>query len=129
MDSSILVEKDISDGKKILEALDKTKIKPNAAMWYKDPDESDYRLVFASSFVDRNGPRNTYQEIVKAVKTIPIDERVPLEKITVVKHADPLIKNLKAFADTKPDTIGSIRIRNSVVNGVLIEDAFVYRNG
>lgn len=125
MDKKILVEKDIDEGKKLLQALDDDKFIVSSALWFYFPDDG-WRLLIASPSMEKDGPKYAYNCIKTTIIKLlpPID--ISLQNISVISPNDRLIKLLKAVINTGPGIQG-IRFTSNVVNNVFIEDAFIYR--
>jgi hypothetical protein len=57
---------------------------------------------------------------------MPEDQaRIPLKEITVVDSQDPLISLMRTFG--RIEGISGVRFSNNVINGSLIEDAYIFR--
>ena len=63
MDTKILVDKDITEGKKLLESLDADKYPVNAAMWFFDQNSETWKYILSTSKIDKEGPLKVYQDI------------------------------------------------------------------
>jgi hypothetical protein len=125
MDKTVLVKDDISEGKKLLEHLDKTKFKINSALWFYIPDLEKYKLVLATDYLKTHSLKEAYNFIQRELKKSKIIG-IELENITIVKADDDLIKLLKILIVTEP-TLNDIRLTKVVINGNMIEDALVFR--
>lgn len=97
------------------------------ALWLYQPDADEWRLIIVSPLVDEKGPRAAYkrlQDVMSKSRTAP---PVRLADVSLLKDADPLFHLLATAVQTGVKDIGEIRFRNSVINGVHIEDALLYR--
>ena len=84
-------------------------------------------LVIATPEVRTEGPKKVYEKIRSLVSTIRArNPLVPLEEISVVDPNSPIIKVLKSGLRTWPGS-GGVRFSRNVVNGVLVEDAYIYK--
>jgi hypothetical protein len=54
MDTAALVNFDIENGEKVIEALDRDGKAPTVALWAKLPDYENWRLVIASNRLDQS---------------------------------------------------------------------------
>ena|SRR2546425_2494335 len=98
-----------------------------ALLWFYIPELNAWRFVVASPEVRTSGPKKVYQEIRSIMSKIPAgNQTVPLEEIVVVDSNDPLISLLRHAITTGPGIAG-IRFSGNVINGVLIEDAYIYK--
>ena len=126
MDKTALVERDIQEGKDLIEALDKTEFEVDASLWFYSPDSDEWRLLIASPFVEENGPRKSYG-FIRSVLTRPSPtSEISLKSVSVLNPKHQLIKLLKTVFSTGPDITG-IRFTRNVINNTLIEDAYIYR--
>lgn len=131
-----LVNKQIGAGGLLIETLDQSEFKVSAAMWFYMPENSEWRLMIASPYVDKNGPKKSYEFIqtildelpsnVRADLYSPLSDYLSLNNISVVGTNDELIKLIRMAIRTG-QTISQIRFTKNVINNVLIEDALIYR--
>lgn len=126
MDSTTLVGPDVEAGKLITKALDDSAIPLNAALWFYDEDASEWRLILATSAVDAVGPQKTYGMIQKVMKKLGDQIDLPLRKISAVSPTAPLIRLLRSAVKTGHG-ISGIRFTHNTINGVFVEDAYIYR--
>ena len=126
MDKTVLVERDIQEGKDLVEALDETEFKVDASLWFYSSDSDEWRLLIASPFVEENGPRKSYG-FIRSVLTQPSPPSgISLKNVSVLSPKHQLIKLLKTTIHTGHDIAG-IRFTRNVINNTLIEDAYIYR--
>lgn len=76
MDNAALVNFDIENGQKVIDALDQDGKTPNVALWAKLPDYESWRLVIASDRLDQSS-LSGYSEINSAIRKagIPINRK------------------------------------------------------
>lgn len=125
MDKTILVDKNIEDGKALIQALDAKSLAIKAALWLFSSENNEWRLVIASPYVDKNGPRETYKFIQKTLKALP-EVSLSLNDIFVMSPKNKLIELISTAIHTG-NKIEGIRFTNNVIDNTLIEDAFIYR--
>jgi len=126
MATTVLVERDIQEGKDLIEALDKTEFKVDASLWFYSSDSDEWRLLIASPFVEENGPRESYG-FIRSVLTQPSPPSgISLKNVSVLSPKNQLIKLLRTVISTGPG-ISNIRFTRNVINNTLIEDAYIYR--
>lgn len=126
MDKTALVERDIQEGKDLVEALDETEFKVDASLWFYSSDSDEWRLLIASPFVEENGPRKSYGFIRSVLTRSSPPSGISLKNISVMSPKHQLIKLLKTAISTGPDIAG-IRFTRNVINNTLIDDAYIYR--
>jgi hypothetical protein len=125
--STSLVDRTIAAGKRLLTTLDRKGFPVFAAFWIFRPEEGDWRLVLGTTLVDELGPRSAYRKLQTAISGGRAAPPVPLSDITLVSSSDPLVRTLAIALRTGPTDVGEIRFSNNVINGQVIEDAFIYR--
>jgi len=126
MASQALVEPQVDDGASLLAALDAANLPIHAAFWLYSSDWGEWRLMIASPLVDQGGPRKTYKRVQDALRKLP-GVHIRLDQITVVGLKHPMVSALRSAISTGP-AITTIRLTNNLFNGVLIEDAILYRS-
>ena len=71
------------------------------------------------------GPKAVYAQVQKAMK-LSKETDLALDKIALMKADAPLLRLLRTAVKTGPGTSG-IRFQKNMINGTLIEDAYIYR--
>ena len=125
MDKTTLVDTQIEAGKKLVDALDKSKFKIVGALWFYYPASDEWKLLFASPLVDILGPTRCYNLILTILQDIGLDFQL-FTNISVLSPKDKLIQLLKTAIHTD-NGISAIRFSRNTINGVFIEDALIYR--
>lgn len=126
MDKAALVDRDIAEGRRLVQALDQAGFPVVAALWSFLPEEGVWRLLIASPKVGERGPREAYAAIRDVLAKSQID--LPLYRVSVVTPDEPLVTELRIFAGTDPAPfIGSTSIDGAVIGDMYVEGAYVYR--
>lgn len=117
----------IQSGEMLIAALDKLAVSVKGAFWLLLPDQHVWRLFIASPEVRLQGPKAVYRKVLTALQKLPA-EAVPIgtKDISVVEDKNPLFLMLRSAVSTGPGMSG-IRFSKNVINGQLIEDAYLYR--
>ena len=125
MAPAALVNFDIENGKKVIEALDKAGKAPKVALWAKLPDYENWRLILASDHLDQSSQFSGYSEINKVMDGagIPIHTQ-PTVYLRPMKN--PMIQELRSTFGAAQDVYG-MRLGGQRFGDKFIEDAFVYR--
>ena len=121
-----LVDRKIERGKRLIKKLDDSRFPVAAAFWYYFPEAEQWRLVIASPTVESQGLQAAYTEIHRIQRRGLRLPPLSVGEITAVSPRDPLVKLLSSAIRTGPGLSGIVFSRN-VVNGVYIEDAYIYR--
>jgi len=127
MDKTVLVEKNIQDGKELLKALDSAHFPVNGALWRFYSEMDKWKLIIISDYTDRSGPIDKYSKIQKIIKEIKEPIEISLDEIKITTSSERDIKLLKKMIKTNSDAIDDIRFANSTINGVFFEDLYIYR--
>jgi len=125
MAPAALVNFDIENGEKVIEALEKAGKSPNVALWAKLPDYENWRLVLASDRLDQSSQFSGYSEINKAIESAGIpNHRQPA--IFLRPMNSPMIQALRRTFSKAADVYG-MRLGGQQFGDKYLEDAFVYR--
>jgi len=124
-----LSEEMINTGKYLLEQLDLTHSEVKSFFWFFFPEEKTWKLIIASSIVENKGPRNFYKRINDINKKAEKKDQktISLNNIIVVTIENEIVK-LLSFAIKTGDSISGIRFTGNTINGVYIEDTYIYRS-
>lgn len=117
----------ISAGAELIRRLDGTRFIVTASLWLYIPEISAWRFIIASPEVRTQGPKKAYKQVQSVLSKMPEDQpKIPLKDVTVIDSNDPLVSLLRVAIRTG-EGISGIRFTRNVINGVLIEDAYIYR--
>jgi hypothetical protein len=127
MVTKTLTENMIRSGAALVAMLDKRGLAPDAALWFYFPDIGEWKLVLAEVKLSHQGPRVFYKLIQDAIsKADPQLKEVSLDSVALAVPNAPIISLLSSAVQTGPG-ISGIRFTNNVVNGTVVEDAYIYR--
>ena len=122
-----LTDSMIQAGAELTQKLDEIGLPTSVSLWLFDAEVNEWRLLFASSEVSTQGPRQVYEQIRLALQQL--GEKAATAPFSVIglldEHAE-LVKLLRSTMATGPD-IRRIRFSKNVINGHFIEDALIYR--
>lgn len=127
MDQTAMVAEDIEVGRQALEAFDELGPTTRCAFWIYRPDTGDWRLMVATPLVDSDGPLAAYDQIATTLQKKHLLEKLPLARISAIGTRDELLQLLRKVARTALGSTSGIRVRESVIKGVHVEDAYIYR--
>lgn len=127
MGKKTLVNEDIKIGERILKSLDANDIDVSSAFWFLFSDIQEWRFVLAISDFNKIGSQKSYLKILKILNKEQIEERdFPFEIIIVVSPSSSINLLLGSMIHTGSG-ISGIRFTGNVINGTMIEDAYIYR--
>ncbi|MDD5264615.1 MAG: hypothetical protein PHU43_07235, partial [Candidatus Bipolaricaulis sp.] len=127
MVAGMLTEDMVQRGAALIRRLDSQGYSPDAALWLYFSDLEEWKLVLAQAKLSRRGPRAGYEIVQRALSSeTPDPGQLPLNLVAITKPDAPLITLLSSAIHTDR-SIGGIRFTSSVINGTVIEDAYIYR--
>ncbi len=122
-----LTKEMIDRGADLAKRLDENNFAASAALWFFNLDSGSWRYIIASPQVDSVGMKASYRKIQETLGTLSNgDGSIKLRDITLLSPTDPLISLLKTAIRTGND-MSAIRFSKNLINGILIEDAYIYR--
>jgi len=122
-----LTKEMIDAGAALVRKLDERGIQPDAALWLYFPDLQTWKLVIAQVKVGSEGPKQLYRQIQELMGELPQQmHEISLDDVTLSKPDAPVISLLRTAIHTGPGVTG-IRFKDNVIDGTVIEDAFIYR--
>lgn len=123
-----LVETDISDGRRLIAALNQinSHFRVQAAFWLCRPEVMEWRFMIATPVIDQRGPFSTYADVQGILRTIAPPLSISMQDISVVSPNDKLVKVLKKAAHIPPGAPG-VRFGRSRIDDTYVEDAYMYR--
>ena len=125
MGKATLVERDIGEGKRLLERLVGSGEKAPVALWLYDSDSESWRLVLAISQVAK-GAREGYYFIGAILKEMPQPFHLTLQDIKLVSPRDRLVKAL--LTDKRSARALTDRILPALkIGDAYLEGAYLYQ--
>lgn len=124
MGPEILVDKDIEAGAKLVTELDRAHFEIDCAFWWFSGDSRVYQLILATPLAARLEPTAVYQRLQTTLRKSGVP--LSLDRIKILKPGDPLVRAMQRAFKMGPAT-GRLRVSSSFVNGIMVEDALVYR--
>lgn len=117
----------IDAGANLTRLLDENNFVATASLWFFNLDSGTWRYVIASPQVDTKGIKDAYKKVQEILLRFSNgDGSIHLKDVTLVSPGDHLILLLKIAIRTG-NPISGIRFSKNLINGVLIEDAYIYR--
>jgi len=131
MDKELLVGRSlfpemIDAGLSLVEIVDRSQLHLHAAFWLQESIDQEWRLVFALPEVRLEGPKWVYKKIKALYKKLPEQQpRIRAESISVVDDKDRFIQIFKMMI--RVEGISGVRFSRNMINGIYIEDAYIYK--
>ncbi len=116
----------IEAGLNLLKQLDKNNLDIRKAFWLYNSDEKRWKLVIISDLVDKEGPKFFYNKVIEVNNRLT-DTTVSLNDIEAAGDNHKIAKLLGIIiGGTNKSFIGA-RLSKNTINGVFIEDVYMYR--
>ncbi|WP_291863389.1 hypothetical protein [Bradyrhizobium sp.] len=125
MAAAVLVDADVEMGRELLRILDETNFPVTAAAWIYFPDIEEWRLVIRTPKAEKNLQQALLELAVSLDSRGDLRKRLDLSRVKLVPPQDKMLAAMGSIV--KVEGISSIRFSRNVINGVLIDDALIYR--
>ena len=117
----------IDAGAALIRKLDESGLRPDAAFWFYFPETQVWKLVVAEVKVGKNGPKEIYRQIQRILGQMKNElAELSLDDLALSKPDAPLVTLMRNAIPTGSGIQG-IRLSNNVVNGTVIDEAYIYR--
>ncbi|MCH8061110.1 MAG: hypothetical protein IH861_01245 [Chloroflexi bacterium] len=114
-------------GAELIRRLDAAGFELNAGFWLYMEEPNSWRLILASPYVTKEGPKKAYHKIQSVMSKKPEDRKVlSLAHISAVEPNKPIVALLRKAVKTG-NGISGVRFSRNAVNGQYIEDSYIYR--
>jgi hypothetical protein len=122
--TSVLVERDVEVGRKLVAALALAKVPVSAAFLGRSDGSSDWGIFVVTPLVDSKGRRAAYQEIMRALETHKVFADIPWMRIFVVSPQSPASRFVARRKRTIPlESVGTL---NADAGERFVEDVYLY---
>ena len=125
MAAAVLVESDVEMGRELLRILDETKFPVTDAAWIFFPDIEEWRLVIRTPKAERNLQQALLELAVSLDQRGDLRKRLDLSRVKLVPPKDKMLAAMGSVV--RVEGTSNIRFSRNVINGVLIDDALIYR--
>ena len=117
----------IDAGARLVEKLDEGGLAPDAAFWLYSPEKEAWKLLLVEVKLAKKGPKAAYSKVQKIMAKYA-DElgNLKLDDL-VLEKPDARIVGLIRKAVRTGSGISGVRFKNNVIDGTLVEDAYIYR--
>jgi ferritin-like metal-binding protein YciE len=127
MVEATLTKELIEEGARLVRKLDERGMAPDAAFWLYSPEEQTWKLLLAEVKLAKKGPKAAYSEIQKILaKHAQELENIRLDDLVLERPNSRIVELIRKMVRTG-SAISGVHLKNNVVDGTLIDDAYVYR--
>ncbi|HUY32370.1 MAG TPA: hypothetical protein VMV69_06285 [Pirellulales bacterium] len=124
MDTELLVDDRIDDGRKLIAELVRDGFDVTAAFWIKTSEEGLWRLYIVSKSVDTAKIGEGYLPVYACLRRIP-DPCIALSDIRLVNATNPIARDAITVRDRYPGRIPA-RFQGKRLGNLAIEEAYIY---
>ena len=126
--TEILTDSMMKAGAELVSRLDKNTADVKSAFWFFLSEEQVWKFIIASPQVDSFGPREYYKKINEAnLLAKESEDVISLNDIGVSNTKNQIVQILKIAIGTGNEITG-IRFSRNTINGIFIEDTYIYRS-
>lgn len=117
----------IDAGATLVQKLDERGLAPDAAFWLFSPEDQTWKLLLTEVKLAKKGPKAAYSEIQKVLEKYANEfADLRLDDLVLEKPDARIVELIRKAVRTGPG-ISGIRFKNNVIDGTLIDDAYIYR--
>jgi hypothetical protein len=116
----ILVEQDVQNGRKLVEAL-QDRLPISAAFWLNEDEANEWRLVIVSPLVSAGNARGAYHIVERALEETGV--KVPIDNILVLSPVDLRYKQVRLASQGVPT---GLTVTQNFGGLGLAGDAYIY---
>ena len=125
MAAAVLVDSDVEMGRELLRILDETKFPVTAAAWIFFPDIEEWRLVIRTPKAEKNLQQALLELAVSLDERGDLRRRLDLSRVRLVPPKDKMLAAMGSVV--RVEGTSNIRFTRNVINGVVVDDALIYR--
>jgi len=120
-----LVSSDVESGKELVQLLDEVNFPFTGAAWIYFTDAQEWRLVIRTPKAAKN-LQEAFLEMARAMDAKgDLRKRLDLARVKLVPPTDKMLELIGRVM--RVEGKGSVWFRKNVINGIYIDDAFIYR--
>jgi hypothetical protein len=130
MGEKALVDGLVDEAIALVKKLDETGTPLAFAAWYYYVDADEWRLLLASTDLDKLLPKQeavAYRKVIDALTSIS-SSTLSVSDLKIVHTSYPLLKALKFLVGTDPQGIARIHFSNNTINGIFIKEVVILRS-
>jgi hypothetical protein len=121
MAKTALVDKYLNDGRMLVSALDRDGFLIDTAMWFYSDELDEWQLIVATPLVDQLGLRETLRRVQSIIGNLT-SISLSLSDISLLSPNSNLINAIKSTVRRSKD----VKLKGTVTNGILVNDAYIY---
>jgi hypothetical protein len=128
MDTDTLVEHQLDDGQKLVAELSQRGFDATAALSMQPSENGKWYFYMVSPIVDAEGISNAHRKLQPLVRAMPQPFSIDPLKIRLIGPSHRIAQDVLTILGRARGTgVGPIRWRGTLLGGVSIEGAYLYR--
>ena len=99
---------------------------PDVAFWLHSTEDDSWKLILVEVKLSSGGPKAGYSRIESVLSKHQVElEPLGLDDVVIERPNSHIVSLIRKAVRTKDK---GVRFRNTVVNGTLIDDAYIHRS-
>jgi hypothetical protein len=128
MDTTVLVDRDIENGQKAIDALNSSGLPVSAAIWLYYPEAHEWRFRVSLASHEHTGPL----EVMRLIRVCLLEKLgqsfvTSFSDISIISARDELLKTLRDYNRKYPNLLSNQRLTGNALNGKFIDDIYIYQ--
>lgn len=124
MATSVLVDRDLGIGRRVLSALARAHIPVTVAFWAYVPQATEWQLFIGTPLVDSKGHKSAYQQVLRTLQSEGFNGGLPWRRIFLRSPKDSVLKVLEK--KSKAASAEVFTLINDEIGGRFVEDVYLY---
>lgn len=118
----------VKAGERLLAEFDRRQVPVSGMLWWYQAEPEIWRLIVVMPEVKSRGPVLAYQKVQSILPDMPEDQpTLGLENISVWDAEDSIISLMRKAVRIGGRGVGGVRFSRNSIDGVYIDDAYIYR--
>lgn len=118
----------VKAGERLLAEFDRRQVPVSGMLWWYQAEPEIWRLIVVMPEVKSRGPVLAYQKVQSILPDMPEDQpTLGLENISVWDAEDSIISLMRKAVRIGGRGAGGVRFSRNSIDGVYIDDAYIYR--
>ena len=128
MATATLVNQEIEEGKRLMDALNAAGLSVDSALWIYSSERESWRLMLTSPLCDQKGTLHTYKEIMVVFRQVDPELKIDWTGLVAVSPKHELIKALRQLQEEGNFNLSGRRMTNNLLsNRMWVDDAYIYQ--
>ncbi len=128
MATATLVNQEIEEGKRLIDALNAAGLSVDSSLWIYSSERETWQLMLTSPLCDQKGTLHTYKEIMTVFRQVEPELKMDWTGLVAVSPNPELIKALRQLQKEGDFNLSGRRMTNNLLsNRMWVDDAYIYQ--